>query len=631
MNFKLYLLTVLCQVFFLSYSQDVPEKSVNTDVNEVIVFTQNAQVTRKKDLDLQAGEQLIKFTGLSPFIDPKSIQVKAEGELIILSVNHQQNYIDKSEKSLEFSNLENQYLDVEKKIKLEGTYLSIIKEELAFLQENRDIGGKNQDVNINNLKEASNFYSTKLTELKLNEIERNNTLNELNQQKKDIENQLKTLTTKKVYPAGEIWVKTNVKKPIRTSFEISYLVSNAGWFPSYDIRAKNINEPVQLIYKANVRQDTKENWSNVKLKFSSSNPSLSGIAPELKTYYLDYNTFPPVYNQNINTVRGKVVSNQNEPLPGVNVIVQGTTIGTITDMDGNYSITIPNNANSLQYNYIGYISQVKPITSEVINITLDEDVLELEEVVVTGYGVSKKSMLTGAIQGLTPGLKVDKDSEIKIRGAASLAIPLTQVERQTTVEFEIKNPYTIKSENKNYSIDLDVYELPAEFKYYCVPKINNDAFLLAYLIDWEKYNLLEGEANIFFENTYIGKTLLDVRYASDTLKISLGRDKNVVINREKIKDFTSKKTIGAKKEETRAWKITVKNNKNQTVNLTLLDQVPVSTLEEIEVNALDITGAIHNKESGEIKWDLVLAPSEKKELQLKYAVKYPKNRYLIIE
>jgi uncharacterized protein (TIGR02231 family) len=151
------------------------------------------------------------------------------------------------------------------------------------------------------------------------------------------------------------------------------------------------------------------------------------------------------------------------------------------------------------------------------------------------------------------------------------------------------------------------------------------------VVDWEKYNLLEGEANVFFEDTYLGKTLLDVRYASDTLEISLGRDRSISVNREKILDFTDRKFIGNRKEETRAWKTTVKNNKSQEVNMIVLDQVPVSTNQEIEVDVQDKSGAKLDPENGEIMWELKLKPSETRELELKYSVKYPRNRNLIIE
>ena len=122
------------------------------------------------------------------------------------------------------------------------------------------------------------------------------------------------------------------------------------------------------------------------------------------------------------------------------------------------------------------------------------------------------------------------------------------------------------------------YNLPAKYKYFCVPKIDKDVFLIANISDWEKYNLLEGEANIFFEDTYVGKTLLDIRHATDTLQISLGRDKNISVKREKVKNFTTKQFIGSKKEESRVWTINVKNNKNQKINMLIFDQVPIRNM-----------------------------------------------------
>ena len=614
---------MLCLIGSKTYSQEIAEKKVITEVNEVTVFISDAQITRKKSVELKQGITILKFINLSPFIDAKSIQVKASGDITVLSVNHQQNYIDKLEKQQELLDLESKFQGLENKINLQKTYLDILKEELVFLQENRTIGGKSQELSVANLKEASNFYSTKLTSLKLKEIEINNRLHDLYKSKSDLDNQIKTITSKRDFPNGEILVKVDAKNYTKSNFELSYLVGNTGWFPTYDIRAKNVNSPIDIIYKANIKQDTKVDWNNVKLKLSSANPNVSGVAPELKTYFLNYNTLPPTYNLISNEVRGKVVDEQQLPLPGVNVIVKGSTIGTTTDFDGNYSITLPNNSSQLEFTYIGYVSQTLAVTNSNLNVHLKEDNQTLDEVVVVGYGSSKRKSISSALEGKVAGLRKSETS--------SLQIPSEQVVKQTTIDFEIDIPYSIKSDNKSYAVDMVGYNLPAEYKYYCVPKIDKDAFLIANISDWEKYNLLEGEANIFFEDTYIGKTLLDVRYASDTLKISLGRDKNVSVKREKVKNFTTKQLIGSKKEETKVWAIDVKNNKKQKIDIIIFDQVPVSTLEEIKVDVLEISGAKHNVETGEIKWDFSINPNELKKFELKYLVKYPKNRNLIIE
>jgi uncharacterized protein (TIGR02231 family) len=122
-----------------------------------------------------------------------------------------------------------------------------------------------------------------------------------------------------------------------------------------------------------------------------------------------------------------------------------------------------------------------------------------------------------------------------------------------------------------------------------------------------------------------------VHYSSDTLNLSLGRDKNVSVQREKIKEYNTKKFLGNKTETTRDWKITVRNNKRQAISIVLLDQIPVSTMSEIEVNVEKLSGASLDKETGEVKWKITLEPAKKTELELQYKVKYPKDKNLTVE
>lgn len=604
-------------------AQDIAEKEIKTTVGEVTVFLEGAQITRSKDISIPAGKTLLKFTDLSPFIDAKSIQVKAEGKLTVLNVNHQQNFLAKPEKPEQLKKLESRLDEINESINMESTMITILQEEMKFLQDNRDLGGRDQELNVANLKATLEYYSSRFKAVKLEEIERNKKIREMNKEKQEIQNQINTITSKREYPAGEILVKVDAQSALTASIDLSYMVSNASWFPSYDIRAKNINEPVELIYKANVKQDTKEDWNDVKLRLSSSDPNVSGVAPELRPWFLSYNSLPPVYRSTPGFVSGRILDERGNPLIGASIFIEGTTIGTVADFNGNYSLTLPPGTTNLVANYIGYETQVIPVSGSYMNISLNESAVTLDEVVVTGYGAQSKFKAAR--------LEDDAASEIRIRGTSTLALPAVQVEKQTTVNFEIEIPYTIRSDNKNYSVDMADYSLPAYYQYFCVPKIDKDAFLIAGIIDWEKYNLLEGEANVFFEDTYVGKTILDVRYAEDTLNISLGRDKNVSVKREKVKDFTTKQFIGNKKEETRSWMITVKNNKSSEINMLILDQVPVSTQEEIEVEVQKLSGGIHTTETGEIKWEFTLRPTGQKELELRYAVKYPKSRNLIIE
>ena len=621
---KLFIL-IACTQSFVMFAQENPEKEIDSDVKQVTVFFASAQITREKSLAVSTGKTTLKFQNLSPYINPKSVQVKVDGNITVLAVNHQLNYLDNMEKPAELTDLETKYKAVQNKIDVEQAYLSVIDEDILFLQTNRQIGGKNQELSVENLKAASEYYSTRLTALKLKRIERQNTITALNEELNDIGKQINTLSSARKFPSGEILISIDSRSREEILVHLSYLVDNAGWFPSYDIRARSVEDPLEIVYKANVHQDTKVDWKNVKIAFSSSNPSLSGTAPQLKPYYLNYNSVPPSYQSNISEVSGTVMDSQGNPLPGANIVVTGTTIGAIADNNGRFSIAIPARASSLSFSFVGYASQEIPIRNKVMTVYLTEDVTSLSEVVVMGYDTRTEA--APAPQSKSAGMI----NAPAAKPAGSLAIPTLQVENQTSVEFSIDMPYSVRSDSKNQVVELTTYDVPASYEYYCIPKIDKDAFLLGYVTDWEQYNLLEGEANIFFEDTYIGKSVLDVRFISDTLSISLGRDKSVSVNREKIKDLTSWKLIGNKKEDTRAWRITVRNNKTQSIHMVLLDQVPVPTIEELELDVKDLSGGKRDENTGEIKWTLDIKPKDTKEVDLKYTLKYPKDRNIVLE
>ena len=612
------LLTLLLGTIGLSAQEN--EFTVKTEPDEVTIFINGAQVVRKKSVDIPQGTSVLKFTGLSPYMDAKSIQVNAKGEVMILSVNHQFNFLDSIKYSKELESLKNRLKNVENKIKRENVNIEVVNDELEFLRNNQVIGGKNQELSLNNFKQTADFYRDRVAAAKSGLLDLTANLERLQAEKEELEKQIRQLSTNKPKPVGEVLVKVRTDVPVRCDFEVSYFVQNAGWFPSYDIRVTGINEPVQIVYKANVRQNTNEEWRYVKLKLSSSDPKLSHVAPQLQTYYLDYNLAPPRYFGFVGQVSGQVIdAGSNEPLPGANVVVKGTTIGTVADANGYYSIVIPSNNAILEASYVGYQSQEERADKPNINFYLQPSVLELSEVAIVGYGAGEESA------------SVRTPKKILSMKTASAALPVEQVENKTAVEFEIKTPYTLLPDNKSVTVDIDTRQLDAVYEYYCVPKIDQDAFLMAYLVNWEQYNLLEGEANIFYENTFVGKTILDVRSMQDTLKISLGRDKNVQVRREKVKDFTRKQLLGSKKEVTRAWQISVKNNKKQPIRLNLFDQVPVSTNSEIEVLVDELSGGMFNAENGEVKWSIQLEPFGKKEWQLRYTVRYPRNRVLNIE
>lgn len=612
---------IIAGLFCLSANAQQP-KEIKTKVEEVTVFNESAQVVRKKRVDVPKGITELKFNDLSPFINPESIHLKATSGVTILSVSHQINFLDKLKPSAEIETLNKAIEILDTQIQSERTHLAIIKENIDLLQKNKDLSGKNNPISATNLQQVLDFYNQRITDLKFKENERNDRLTELSKKRRDAENQRNTISGKLNNETSEILVKISTDRAISVPFELSYVVNNASWIPSYDLRATDITRPIELIYKANVKQDTKEDWENVKLTLSSANPNITSEVPELQTYFLGYNTRPPSYTKQqtmrkINgLIQGIVVDEQGEPLPGASIVVQGTSTGVATDFDGKFSIDASLvSGKMLHVNFIGFESQTL-VPQPVMTIRMKESQTQLEEVVVTGYGKLKKSALVATSQ------KIEDQRDY---------IALETSNTPTNVQFEIKVPYSIKSDNKNYVVEMQSIALTASYQYHAVPKIEPTAFLLGYVTDWEKYNLLEGEASIFFEETYVGKTQLSPSQTSDTLKIALGQDKKVSIQREKVKDFDSKQFIGNRKEVSKTWKTTIRNNKNQPINLLIFDQIPVSTNKEIEVITKNISNGKHNKETGEVKWEFTLQPSQKQELDLEYTVKFPKNKILYID
>jgi hypothetical protein len=117
----------------------------------------------------------------------------------------------------------------------------------------------------------------------------------------------------------------------------------------------------------------------------------------------------------------------------------------------------------------------------------------------------------------------------------------------------------------------------------------------------------------------------------DTLTISLGTDNSILVKREKRKDYTSKKVIGANRTDTYSFLITVRNNKPTQVKITLNDQIPVSSNSGINVDPIELSGGRLDQQTGEIKWDLEIKPQETKQIVLTYSVKYPKDKTVILE
>jgi len=201
-------------------------------------------------------------------------------------------------------------------------------------------------------------------------------------------------------------------------------------------------------------------------------------------------------------------------------------------------------------------------------------------------------------------------------------------EQDIHVTYSIAVPYDIPGNGKEKLIDLKSYDIKADFKYYSVPKLSDETFLIATLSDYEKYNLLPGEATVTFNNTFVGRTRLRPNDTESQLSLTLTTDPRVTVKREKQRDFCSTKHIGNSTTVTQSYLITVKNNQTKAAKLTLKEQYPISNDKDIEVKLVEVKPeATYNKNDiGVVTWELELKAGETRTFVVTYSVKHPSDR-----
>ena len=229
--------------------------------------------------------------------------------------------------------------------------------------------------------------------------------------------------------------------------------------------------------------------------------------------------------------------------------------------------------------------------------------------------------LPTALAGRVAGVEIEQELS-----DTSLSIEVSTVQTALHAEFVIERPYSVASSTKPTLVDIRQHSLPAEFLYSVAPKLDNDAFLMARVTGWEVFDLLPGEASVFFEGTFVGRTTIDPSVVNDTLSLSLGRDKRIVVKREKVNDMTSTSVVGARKRETSSYAITVRNAKADGIRIIVEDQVPVSLNNQIEVSLSNLGGARREEATGKLTWELQVKAGETKKVVYGYEVRFPKGK-----
>ncbi len=327
----------------------------NSHVTEVTVYLHGAMVKRTAHINLQQGSNEIVLDGLSNSLDINSVRLECSSNITILSVNAATNYLNKGQKSSEETALQTILDTLNQRLNLVQNDITSLNTELDMMKANYRVTTGNQGFYVDALENTADFFDKRIRDILNGLIPLKTKEKELTDKITPLRAQLNEIHRKNSAPQGEITVAATSPGYAEADFTFSYYVNNAGWTPTYNMRAENDQSDILLDYDAEVTQTSGEDWNDVKLILSTGNPSISGVKPNLATNKLDYESPPRLVSDNTsssnsmagfsvdNTVTGK--SLQAEELDKVSANyasdytnVNQNILATVFDIDLKYNI-----------------------------------------------------------------------------------------------------------------------------------------------------------------------------------------------------------------------------------------------------------------------------------------------------
>ncbi len=658
----------------ISFSQK--EVNVMAPIKKVTVFFTGAQIEHEHKVSLQSGKQEVVFQKLTDFVDPNTVQVKAQGDMTILSVRTRKNYEDEKISNDEIKKLNAKRKELDLKDQQLRDEYTILELDKNLLMRNRDLKGNEQGVKMTELKDAYAFMHQKIAEITARETAIYDELESIQKQMNQLEQEIISQRSKPVINYSEVVVEIDVEKTTNAEFTINYISPRATWKPYYDMRSDGIGKPVKLEAKANVSQNTGIEWKNIDMVLSTNDPYQNAQEPTLNPWYLYYNNYPqqkqqtsrqiPAVDYSGEKISGEVIdASTGEPLSFAKVaFYNNPNINVVTNFDGKFEITVPKGETWLKASFVGYGEAQQQILSPYLKFFLTpngvvmEEVSVSEDVVTFGadyeYDKNASTVASGTF-------KVDKKNleQVQVRNkrkSRSFGF-LKQEESRTAgwnynqsanggfenkpisvamkkdmrVEYTILSKMSIPTDGMDHRVNIASFDLNASYEYHAVPKLDPSVYLAAQVTGWEKLNLMSGESNIYFDGTFMGKSYLDVNSTKDTLSFSFGKDNKISMERTRVKEKSKSKTIGSRQHFEVTWEIKLKNNGGATIPLIIKDQFPISNNAEIKVKHSDVEGAKIDDKTKIITWSFLQGISGIKTMTFDYSVDYQNGMTLYIE
>ena len=674
---------ILSFLFLTTILSAQKEVTATADMKKVTVFFTGAQIQHEDKLTLNPGKQDIVFQKLTDFIDPNTVQVKAIGDLTILSVRTKKNYED-----LKISNEEMKSLNAKRKalatkdLSLRDEY-TILELDKSLLMRNRDLKGNNEGLKIAELKETYTFMHTKLTEITNRLSQITTELEDLQKKMNQLEQEIISQRSKPVINYSEIVVEVDVEKTTNASFVFNYISPRATWKPYYDMRSDGIGKPVRLEAKANVSQTTGIEWKNVDLVLSTNDPYQNAQEPTLNPWYISYNNYPqqrqttsrsiPAVDFSGEKLRGEVIdASTGEPMPFAKVAFYGKpNISTVTNFEGKFEITVPKGETYLNASFVGYSDKLLQITSPYLKFFLVPNGLDLSLLKVTEEYATDESYQwdnqtsTGNSEAyyydivnsveeapsaqyeqyeqyikesdkleVSNGKTRNNQNKVILSSNGSNYSPTVSTvvqKKDMRVEYAIASKMSIPTDGMDHRVSISSYDLNASYEYHVIPKLDPSVYLAAQVSGWEKLNLMSGESNIYFDGTFMGKSYLDVNSTKDTLSFSFGKDNKISVDRTRIKEKSKTKTIGSRQKFEVTWELKIKNNGGAKIPFVIKDQFPISNDEDIKVKEGNFSNGKLDENTKIITWLFPSGITGTQTLTFDYSVDYQNGVVLYLE
>jgi len=544
-------------------AQTINRQVIDSDIDEVKLYLTAGQMVHNQDVTMKAGRNKLIFSGISAYADPQSIQFISQGDFRLVSVSTEMDFLAAEEFNPRIKVLRDSLEMLSDLHQANADIMDSYQAEKAVLNTNRDLGGNSQNLTVDEIRKAATYYRERTLEI-------NRELSKLRKEQRLYDEkieatrfQLVELNYNENQRSNQVIVLVDADAGAKVSTTLKYLVSDCGWAATYDLSAQDINQKINLKYKAKVYNNTGNDWDNIDLTLSTADPNLSASAPNLTPWYI---------NRYTGALKGKK----------------------------KYYVPVQNRADYRQ--------------EAISNINM------ANERVYDNYYIQ------GGIGNQMNVFEDNKFQLSQSKNVAKQTVQMKQIEiTELTTEFAIENKFSCPADAKPYTVDVKEVDLDADFSHITVPKLDRSAFLIANIVGWQDLELIPGPTNVYFGGVYVGVSEIDTRNVSDTLSLSFGRDEKVVVMRKLKKEFSQKRIMGNSKKESFAYEIAVRNNRATPIKIEVLDQIPISSNGDITITTDELSDGSKDQETGEVSWRMNIGAGSVEGKEIAYSIKYPKN------